>query len=120
MFKNLTGGAQWSAAHLAEPVCTKEKKEKETGDGVEACRLRRTHRRRFPAATTTGRVGGGIREARGVKTQLDGVLLNGGVAWGDGGFVDCSGRAVVEDECDGTGHQSHWRGCRWVHGTLGS
>ena len=33
MFKNLTGGAQRSAAHLAEPVRAKEKKKKRQGTG---------------------------------------------------------------------------------------
>ena len=71
-------------------------------------------------ATATERRGRGNREAQGGEAQLVGVLTGGGEAWSRGGVGDRGGRAVFEDECDGTGHQSPRRECHWVLGALGS
>ena len=103
---------------LAEPVRIKEK-EKENGDGVEACRLRRTHRRRLLAATATGREGRGCGEARGGEVSAVGVLTGGEEASSGGGVGDRGGRGAVGDEHDDARHHSPWRGRQLHRGALG-
>ena len=91
MFKSLTAWAHWSAAHSAEQVRVKEKKERKT-EGRSGSPARRTHRRRLLVAIATEGRGRGSREARGGEAQLVGVVAGAGEVGSGDGVVNRGGR----------------------------